>query len=110
MNHHHPRETLPSTPPQHTMPTISPLNIILTEDQIDDLLYYSRTNDIEGLLSTLCTIRFVLGGGVSEGDILLNALDAESGNYGGGEWTWWWVSLRIMERKGKKKGKKDQGN
>ena len=67
-------------PPQHTMPTISPPTITLTEDQIDDLLYYSRTNDIEELVSTLCTIKSALGEGVSEGDILLNAVDAESGN------------------------------
>ena len=50
----------------------------LPEDEIDDLLYFARTNDTSELQTLL--ISLAAQNSCSEADILLTARDADSGN------------------------------
>ena len=67
------------------MPTANPpTQITLSEEQIDDLLYLARTNEPSELLSELAAIKEVQmtarGVRTSEADILLAAVDPDTGN------------------------------
>lgn len=52
--------------------------ITLSEDSIDDILYYARAGETDSLLETLAQLKSELG--VSEEDILLAAIDENTGN------------------------------
>ncbi|KAF8425603.1 ankyrin repeat-containing domain protein [Tirmania nivea] len=63
------------------MPTAPPL--LLSEDQIDDLLYLARTNETRELLSTIAGIQATpphAAAAPTEADIVLSAVDAHTGN------------------------------
>jgi len=67
------------------MPSIAPSTppVPLTEDQIDDLLYLSRTNESTELLSEIASIKSCLLAstpGITEAGIVLSAIDPSTGN------------------------------
>ncbi|KAF8437788.1 ankyrin repeat-containing domain protein [Terfezia claveryi] len=64
--------------PSLTPPTAAP--VFLTEDQIDDLLYLSRTNESAELVSLLASIKSTFPPTATEADIVLSAVDPTTGN------------------------------